>query len=153
STSSRPMDLQYGSEHEAFRSHLREFLAAAWSAGADVAAFRSRAIEAGYLYRSIPRRFGGSQQGSDIIKARIITEEFERADAPGEVKGSGVQMLVPTLLERGEEWQKAHFIPKTLSGEYRWAQGFSEPGAGSDLASLRTRAELRDGKWVINGQK
>ena len=62
-------------------------------------------------------------------------------------------MLVPTLLDRGEEWQKQRFIPRTLTGEYRWAQGYSEPGSGSDLASLRTRGELVDDEWVINGQK
>jgi alkylation response protein AidB-like acyl-CoA dehydrogenase len=105
------------------------------------------------LYRGIPTKFGGSEQPADALKARIIAEEFARTKAPTEIKGNGVQMLVPTLLECGEEWQKEQFIPKTLTGEYRWAQGFSEPGAGSDLASLRTRAELRDGQWVINGQK
>ncbi len=110
-------------------------------------------MAAGYLYRNIPKRFGGAEQAPDLIRARIIAEEFARAKAPTEVKGSGVQMLVPTLLERGEPWQQERFIPKTLSGEYKWAQGYSEPGSGSDLASLRTRGELKDGHWVINGQK
>jgi alkylation response protein AidB-like acyl-CoA dehydrogenase len=85
--------------------------------------------------------------------ARIISEEFGRRKAPAERKGNGVQMLVPTLLERGEEWQRERFVARTLAGEYRWAQGFSEPGSGSDLASLTTRAELGNGAWVINGQK
>ena len=147
------MDLRYGPEHDEFRAGVREFLAQSWAKGADLAEFRRKAVAAGYLYRGIPKRFGGSEQASDILKARIITEEFARAKAPMEVKGNGVQMLVPTLLECGEEWQKEQFVPKTLTGEFRWAQGFSEPGAGSDLASLRTRAELRDGQWVINGQK
>jgi alkylation response protein AidB-like acyl-CoA dehydrogenase len=62
-------------------------------------------------------------------------------------------MVVPTLLEVGEEWQKEMFIEKTVRGQYRWAQGYSEPGSGSDLASLRTKAELVGGEWVINGQK
>lgn len=147
------MDLRVELEHEAYRAEVRSFLAAEWRRGEDVAGFRRRAIEAGYLYRGIPRRFGGSEQAPDIIRARIIAEEFARAKAPGEIKGNGVQMLVPTLLERGEEWQKEKFIARTLAGEIRWAQGFSEPGAGSDLASLRTRGELRDGRWIINGQK
>ncbi|HSV84670.1 MAG TPA: acyl-CoA dehydrogenase family protein [Ramlibacter sp.] len=147
------MDLQYGPEHDAFRAGLQTFLREHWQPGGDVAAFRRKAVEAGYLYRTIPRKYGGSEQAPDILRARIIAEEFERARAPGEIKGNGVQMLVPTLLERGEEWQKEQFVPKTLAGEYRWAQGFSEPGSGSDLASLRTRAELRGGQWVINGQK
>ncbi|MFM0394923.1 acyl-CoA dehydrogenase family protein [Paraburkholderia phytofirmans] len=147
------MDLRYGAEHEQFRVVVRDFLARCWTKGGDAAEFRQKAVAAGYLYRGIPKRFGGSEQPSEILKARIITEEFARARAPMEVKGNGVQMLVPTLLECGEEWQKEQFVPKTLTGEYRWAQGFSEPGAGSDLASLRTRAELRSGQWVINGQK
>ena len=147
------MDLRYGPEHDAFRDEVRTFLAAEWKEQVDVGAFRRKATEAGYLYRTIPRRYGGSEQPPDILKARIIAEEFARSKAPAEIKGNGVQMLVPTLLERGAEWQKERFIAKTIKGEYRWAQGFSEPSAGSDLASLRTRGELRDGQWVINGQK
>jgi alkylation response protein AidB-like acyl-CoA dehydrogenase len=147
------VDLKYEPEHDVFRAEVRDFLGREWGEGADVAAFRRKAVEAGYLYRSVPKRYGGSEQPPDILRARIIAEEFARARAPAEVKGNGVQMLVPTLLERGEEWQKERFIPKTLTGEYRWAQGYSEPGSGSDLASLRTRAKLRDGQWQINGQK
>jgi alkylation response protein AidB-like acyl-CoA dehydrogenase len=147
------MDLSFGPEHEAFRAQVRAFLSESWRKGGDARAFRAEATSRGYLYRTIPKRYGGSEQPADILKARIISEEFGAAGAPTEIKGNGVQMLVPTLLERGEDWQKERFIAKTLSGEYRWAQGFSEPGAGSDLASLRTRAELVDGKWVINGQK
>lgn len=147
------MDLGYGAEHAAFREDLRAFLQKEWRRGTDVKEFRRKAVEAGYLYRNIPRRFGGSEQAPDILRARIIAEEFVQAKAPMEIKGNGVQMLVPTLLERGEDWQKERFVAKTLQGEYRWAQGFSEPGSGSDLASLRTKAELKDGQWVINGQK
>ncbi len=147
------MELNYGPEHDEYREQVRDFLRSEWKEGANVAEFRQKAIDAGYLYRGIPKRFGGSEQPSDVIRARIIAEEFATAKAPGEIKGNGVQMLVPTLLERGAEWQKERFIAKTLTGEYRWAQGFSEPGSGSDLASLRTRGELRDGQWVINGQK
>ena len=147
------MELNYGSEHGEYREQVRDFLRCEWKEGSNVAELRQKAIGAGYLYRGIPKRFGGSEQPSDVIRARIIAEEFAAAKAPGEIKGNGVQMLVPTLLERGTEWQKERFVPKTLTGEYRWAQGFSEPGSGSDLASLRTRGELRDGQWVINGQK
>ena len=133
------MDLAYALEDQAFRDGLRSFLAREWAAGSDVAEFRRKAVDAGYLYRGIPKRYGGAEQPADILKARIIAEEFGRAKAPVEVRGNGVQMLVPTLLERGAEWQREKFIPGTLSGKLRWAQGFSEPGAGSDLASLRTR--------------
>jgi alkylation response protein AidB-like acyl-CoA dehydrogenase len=147
------MDLHYGPEHDTFREEVQAFLRAAWKPGDDAKAFRRKAVEAGYLYRSIPRKYGGSEQAPDILKARIIADAFEVARAPMELKGNGVQMLVPTLLERGEEWQREQFVRKTLEGEYKWAQGFSEPGAGSDLASLRTRGELRGDQWVINGQK
>ena len=67
--------------------------------------------------------------------------------------GQGIDMLVPTLLELGTEEQKQKYIKKTLHGEIIWCQGYSEPNAGSDLASLQTKAELIDGKWIINGQK
>ncbi|MFU2325054.1 acyl-CoA dehydrogenase family protein [Pseudomonas sp. NFX98] len=147
------MELNYGAEHDAFRAQVRDFVCTHWKHGSDTTLFRQKAIAQGYLYRGIPKQYGGSEQPSDPIKARIIAEEFAAAKAPAEIRGNGVQMLVPTLLERGAEWQKERFIAKTLSGEYRWAQGFSEPGSGSDLASLRTRGELREGQWVINGQK
>ena len=147
------IDLKFGPEHEAFRDEVRAFLAAEWYEGRDVVEFRQAAVAAGLFYRSIPRKYGGSEQTPDSIKASIIASELARVKAPGELKGNGIQMLVPTLLERGADWQKEMFIPRTLSGEFRWAQGYSEPGSGSDLASLRTKGELVDGKWEINGQK
>src|SRR5207253_1690363 len=110
-------------------------------------AFRLLAIERGYLYRHVPRRYGGSEQPADPLKSAIIADEFRRARAPYEIMGQGPSMLVPTLLEHGTETQKERFIRDTLLGTLRWCQGYSEPGAGSDLASLRTRAVLEDGHW------
>lgn len=155
------MDLSYGHAAEAFRQDIRTFLKANWQPqSADrkdlksyISIFRKSATKAGYLYRAIPKAWGGSEQAPDVIKAQVIREEFARARAPMEVPGNGMNMLVPTLLERGTEEQKALFIPKTMSGDYVWGQGYSEPGTGSDLASVRTRAELVGDKWVINGQK
>lgn len=156
------MDLRYSQEYEAYRQELRDFLSGHWPPSGEVAAlkrrlqeawFRARAVEAGYLYRSVPSAYGGSQQPADVLKAQIIREEFSRARAPGEIPGVGTAMLVPTLLECGSEEQKQFFIAKTLTGEYLWAQGYSEPNAGSDLASLKTRGELVNDEWVINGQK
>lgn len=147
------MDLSYGERYEQLRADIRDFLAAAWTKGADKAAFREAAIARGYLYRSVPRRYGGSEQPADPLAAQVIREEFARARAPGELRGIGPQMLVPTLLDHGTEAQKARFIPPTIRGEILWCQGYSEPSAGSDLAALRTRAELRGGRWIINGQK
>ncbi|MGH1420506.1 MAG: acyl-CoA dehydrogenase family protein [Hyphomonas sp.] len=155
------MDLSYGDAAETFRKEVRTFLKQNWmpkdvdrsAMSAYVAKFRLLATDAGYLYRAIPKAFGGSEQPADVIRAQVIREEFARARAPMEVSGNGMNMLVPTLLERGTQKQKDLFIRPTMAGEYIWGQGYSEPGTGSDLASVRTKGELRDGKWIINGQK
>ena len=156
------MDLSYGEEYEKFRTDVRAFLEANWPPSGDeaelpraegAARFRDRATEGGFLRRGIPKEFGGSEQPPDEIEANIIREEFSRAHAPMDVRGIGTMMLVPTLLERGNQWQKEKFVEGTVKGEIRWCQGYSEPGAGSDLASLQTRA-VRDGdEYVITGQK
>lgn len=158
------MDLSYGEAAEAYRGEVRAFLASHWPPAADlrgadlrqfVREFRSEATGQGYLYRAIPKQYGGSEQPVDVIRAQVIREEFARARAPMEVGGNGMNMTVPTLLEKGTDEQKELFIRKTLEGDYVWGQGYSEPGAGSDLASVRTKGELSaDGsKWIINGQK
>lgn len=158
------MDLSYGAAAEAFRTEVRAFLSLHWpppsdARGADLKAFirtfRALATAEGYLYRAIPKIYGGSEQPVDVIKAQVIREEFARARAPMEVGGNGMNMTVPTLLEKGTEEQKDLFIRKTVEGDYIWGQGYSEPGSGSDLASVRTKGELSaDGsKWIINGQK
>jgi alkylation response protein AidB-like acyl-CoA dehydrogenase len=155
------MDLSFGPENEAFRETVRAFLREHWKpAGVErselgdyLKAFRVRATEAGYLYRGIPKRYGGSEQAPDVLKAQVIRDEFARVRAPMEVPGNGMNMLVPTLLDRGEDWQREKFIPPTVAGEIQWAQGYSEPGSGSDLASVRTRGVLEGDKWLISGQK
>ncbi|MEM8935337.1 MAG: acyl-CoA dehydrogenase family protein, partial [Pseudomonadota bacterium] len=155
------MNLNYGEAAETLRTEVRAFLEQNWAPKADHAidagsytrSFRRRATEAGYLYRAVPKEFGGSEQTPDPILAQVIREEFTCAKAPMEVGGNGMSMLVPTLLESGTQAQKEFFIPPTVTGEFVWGQGYSEPGAGSDLASIRTRGELRGDKWIINGQK
>jgi alkylation response protein AidB-like acyl-CoA dehydrogenase len=156
------MDLSYGPEYEAFRGEVRRFLEANWPPqGAEAKLqrpegkrrFREKAVAAGYLLRWIPKAYGGSEQPNDALKASVIREEFSRVRAPQEPRGIGMMMLVPTLLEKGAEWQKQQFVPKTAMDEYHWCQGYSEPGSGSDLASLKTRAELVGDEWVIHGQK
>ncbi len=156
------MELGYGTQHEAFREQVCAFLRGHWppretdaasASPEQIRSFRRAAIDAGYLYRNIPRRYGGSEQEPDILAAQIIREEFSAVRAPTELTGQGPQMLAPTLLERGSEWQKEHFVRKAIEGEHIWCQGYSEPGAGSDLASLRTTGVLQDGEWVITGQK
>ncbi|RMF21894.1 MAG: acyl-CoA dehydrogenase [Deltaproteobacteria bacterium] len=165
------MDLRYSEEYEAFRAEVRAFLDEHWTAEDRAAAgdeqliggitkpsereteFRLKAIERGYLYRDVPRAYGGSEQPFDPLKSAIIREEFKRAKAPREMYGQGPSMLVPTLLEHGTEEQKQRFVRDTILGRLLWCQGYSEPNAGSDLASLRTKAELDGDEWVVNGQK
>ncbi len=152
------MDLSYGPEYEEYRNQLRSFLADNWPPqGSDgrgarreeLIEFRAKGIEAGYLARGIPKVYGGSEQPADVLKASIIDEEFARARAPMDRAG----IITPTILEHGSEWQKQKFIRPTLLGEIIWCQGYSEPGSGSDLASVQTRAELVGDEWVINGSK
>jgi len=156
------MDLSYGKEYDEFRERVQAFLKAEWppkgSEGRfptkeETGQFRDRATEQGYLRRSIPKQYGGSEQPPDEIQGAILREEFTRARAPMDPPGIGTMMLVPTLLERGEEWQKEKFVPPTTRGDINWCQGYSEPGSGSDLASLATRGVLSGDEWIINGQK
>ena len=153
------MELGFGTEYDSFRQEVREFITAHWppadgnlKSRENEREFVVAAIERGYMHRAIPKRFGGSEQEPDIAKAEIIREELTKARAPaGRIPGNG--LVVPTLLEWGTEEQKKRFISATLRGDIIWAQGFSEPNAGSDLAALRTKAELIGDKWIINGQK
>ena len=154
------MDLSYGEEVEAFRGEVKAFLAANWPPKDDgkskeeqARAFRREAIGAGYLNRHIPKKYGGSEQEPDSMKGTVISEEFAQARAPMEPRGIGTMMLVPTLLERGEEWMKDKWVQATIEGDITWCQGYSEPGSGSDLASLKTKGEIVGDEWVINGQK
>ncbi|MBD3759616.1 acyl-CoA dehydrogenase family protein [Rhizorhabdus sp.] len=152
------MNLVYTSEQIAFRDAIRAFLASCWDRGrakdaAFVDQFRIFAVEAGYIYRAVPKVYGGAEQEPDVVRAQIIREEFGKVRAPLEVPGNGVALLVPTLLEWGTAAQKEMFIEPTVRGRFRWAQGYSEPGAGSDLASLSSRATLEPDGWRINGQK
>jgi alkylation response protein AidB-like acyl-CoA dehydrogenase len=155
------MDLSYSPEHQAFRDEVRAFLEAhrhlAPPSGGPrderARAWQRLLIEHGYTARTIPREYGGGGHAPDILKARIIAEAFAEARVSPGLGGQGISMLVPTLLEVGTEEQKRRFIPPTLSGEMIWCQGYSEPGAGSDLASLRTSAVLDGDHWVVNGQK
>ncbi len=157
------MDLAYGPEYQAYRQQVRDFLESSkehWplrsglgKPNAELRRWQSMLIERGYTARTIPKEYGGYGGEPDILKSRITAEEFTRAGAPGGLAGQGVSMLVPTLLDMGTDEQKQQWIPKTLSGEVLWCQGYSEPGAGSDLASLQTRATEDGDDFIINGQK
>ncbi|THD78516.1 MAG: acyl-CoA dehydrogenase [Phenylobacterium sp.] len=152
------MDLTLTPEMAAFRDEVRAFLAAHaddYVAGApkDPRAWQRLLIEHGYAARTIPRAYGGYGAEPDILKGRIIAEAFIAAGAPRGMAGQGISMLVPTLLEVGSEEQKTRWIAPTLRGEILWCQGYSEPDAGSDLASLKTHAVEDGDDFLIRGSK
>ena len=152
------MDLTLTPEMAAFRDEVRGFLEAhrddyANGVPKDVKAWQKLLIEHGYAARTIPREYGGYGAEPDILRGRIIAEEFIRAGAPRGIANQGVSMLVPTLLEVGSEQQKRQWIGPTLRGEVVWCQGYSEPGAGSDLASLQTKAVEDGDDFLISGSK
>jgi alkylation response protein AidB-like acyl-CoA dehydrogenase len=160
------MNPRYSAEAEAYRQKVQAFLAeklpAAWAGlgtleGEPLARFvdewRHTLYEAGYLAPGWPVQYGGA--GLSALEQVIIAEEFARAGVPtgGPNDAFGIQMLGNTLLLCGSEQQKSHYLPRILSGEDRWCQGYSEPNAGSDLANLSLRAERDGDQWVLNGQK
>lgn len=98
-----------------------------------------------------PKEYGG--RGCDLIEWLIFEEEYWRANAPMRVNQNGIFLLGPTLMEFGTEEQKKRFLPRMASGEEVWAQGWSEPGAGSDMAAIRCTAIADGDSYVINGQK
>ena len=115
--------------------------------------WQKKLIDNGYAARTIPKKYGGYGAQSDVLKSRIIAEEFSKANMPMGMANQGISMLVPTLLELGSDDQKNAWIKKTISGEVIWCQCYSEPGSGSDLASLQTKAIVDGDDFIINGQK
>ena len=155
------MDLSFGTEYDEFRTEIKQFIASsgdkspkqAGMGNTEAIAWQKILIDNGYAARTVPAKYGGFGAEPDIIKSRIISEEFSNAQISPGLGGQGISMLTPVLLEMGTEQQKQQFIKPTIQGEMIWCQGYSEPGAGSDLASLTTKAELDGDEWVINGQK
>ncbi|MBC7169093.1 acyl-CoA dehydrogenase family protein, partial [Phenylobacterium sp.] len=117
----------------------------------DAKAWKQRMGEKGWGTPTWPAQYGGG--GLSPAEARVLAEEMKAIGAYNPIGGMGVMMFGPTLLEYGTEAQKQRHIPPIVRGELRWCQGFSEPGAGSDLASLSTRAEDKGDHWLVNGQK
>jgi alkylation response protein AidB-like acyl-CoA dehydrogenase len=113
--------------------------------------WQRRLYDAGYLGISWPAEYGG--QGRTIIESAILNEEMARVRAPAPLNELGLSMGGPTILEHGTEAQKKRFVKKILTCEEVWCQGFSEPGSGSDLAALGTRATPDGDEFVVNGQK
>jgi alkylation response protein AidB-like acyl-CoA dehydrogenase len=156
------MDLNYTPEQEVFRAEARQWLAEntptkpldSFDTESGFAAHREweRTLAAGnWGMVTWPEAFGG--RGCDLIQWLIFEEEYYRAGAPGRVNQNGIFLLGPTLMEYGSEEQKARFLPAMASGKEIWAQGWSEPNAGSDMAAIRCRADRDGDTYVINGQK
>ncbi len=161
------MDLSYSPEEEAFRERVRKFLrenlplgwaesgVGARPAGMSQLDFlrdwQRRLYDNGFLGMAWPKEYGG--QGASQIEMAIYNEESARVRAPGALNAIGLSMVGPTIISHGTPEQKARFLPKILSAEEIWCQGYSEPNAGSDVASLQTKAELKGDEFVVNGQK
>ncbi|MEO6043523.1 MAG: acyl-CoA dehydrogenase family protein [Tepidiformaceae bacterium] len=113
--------------------------------------WRDKVVKKGWIAPSWPTRYGGADMS--VVDQFVMNEEFAESGVPGNLGGFGVMMIGPTIIEHGTEEQKSHHLGRIVRGEVIWCQGYSEPGAGSDLASLQTRG-VRDGDdYVINGQK
>jgi alkylation response protein AidB-like acyl-CoA dehydrogenase len=144
-------------EEAAFRAELRAWLEE-HNPGLDglpdteaKKAWSRKIYDAGYAGLTWPKEYGG--RGASYSHQAIMLEEWARAEAPGPLGVIGLGMAGPTIIVHGTEEQKQRYLENILSGEEIWCQGFSEPGAGSDLSAVRTSAELRDGHFVVNGQK
>lgn len=159
------MDLTYPPEAETFRKEIRawleDHLPEGWfDEGFEMTPEEKKAFneqwtaklfEGGWICATWPKEYGG--KGLSTIEGVVLAEEFARAKAPMRADFFGDTLVGPTILMNGTEEQKKYFLPKILDGTMRWCQGFSEPDSGSDLASLKTTAELDGDEWVINGQK
>jgi alkylation response protein AidB-like acyl-CoA dehydrogenase len=156
------MDLTYTAEQEAFRKEARSWLEANVPAEPLPSFDTKEGFEAhrawekqlhagGFAMVPWPVEYGG--RGADLLEWLIFEEEYYRAGAPGRVNQNGIFLLGPTIMEYGTPEQKARFLPTMASSEEVWAQGWSEPNAGSDMANIQTTA-IQDGdEYVINGQK
>ena len=159
------MDLTYPPEAEAFRLEIRTWLKdnlpQGWfDEGVELTAeqrsefartWNEKLNEGGLICASWPTEYGG--KGLSTLEQVVLTEEFAAASAPLRADFFGDTLVGPTILHWGTEEQKHEFLPGIMSGQISWCQGFSEPNAGSDLASLTTRADLDGDEWIINGQK
>jgi len=162
------MDLAYTVEEEAFRQQVRDWLQENLPEGYDpdeyfstpdidekvrvALAWQKKLHAGGWAGLSWPREYGG--RGATVIEQHIFNQELGRVRAPmTAINFIGVAMVAPTIMHWGSEAQKRRYLPAILSSEDIWCQGFSEPGAGSDLASLSTQAVDQGDHYLVNGQK
>src|SRR6202020_3197678 len=156
------MDLQFDDETLTFQQEVRDFLSSHRDAfpthSYDTAAgfeqhrrWDKILFDAGLSVITWPKKFGG--RDAPLLHWVVFEEEYFRARPPGRASANGTSMLAPTLFSHGTEEQLDRILPKMASGEQIWAQAWSEPESGSDLASLRSTATQTDGGWLLNGQK
>src|SRR4051794_35635975 len=156
------MQLRATAEERALQDEVRSFLAQAPQVGAALPRalddrmtvlreWQASCYAAGFVGRAWPSEFGGG--GRPPVEQIVVDQEFAAAGAPEFINVVGLDVLGPSLLRFGTDEQRRRYIPPILSAEEIWCQGFSEPDAGSDLASLRTRAVERDDHFVLSGQK
>jgi len=156
------MDLTYTRENEAFRHEVREWLESHVPAEPLASFDTSEGFEAhrqwehtlnegGWAMVPWPVEYGG--RGANLLEWLIFEEEYYRAGAPGRVNQNGIFLLGPTIMEYGTPEQRARFLPPMASSEEVWAQGWSEPNAGSDMANIQATAIADGDDYVINGQK
>ena len=150
------MDLSYSSEDLAFREATRRWLEANVPQGEPATlearrAWHRQLYDAGYVGMGWPVPYGG--RGATPLEQAIVADEMARAGAPAPINPLGIAIVGPTIIVHGTEAQKRRYLRKILTAEELWCQLYSEPNAGSDLASLRTRAEDRGDHFVVNGQK
>ncbi|MFE4649033.1 acyl-CoA dehydrogenase family protein [Streptomyces sp. NPDC056707] len=156
------MDLTFTSDQDAFRAEARQWLRAhvpaeplpSLETAEGFAAHReweARLYADRWSVVSWPAAYGG--RGADIFKWLIFEEEYYAAGGPGRVSQNGINLLAPTLFDHATDEQRARVLPPMASGAVIWAQAWSEPESGSDLASLRSRAVRTDGGWLLSGQK
>src|SRR5690606_32063905 len=139
------------SEAEQVRAEVRAWLAEHWDPDLPLLEWRERLVASGWAAPSWPRRWFG--RGLPEWAERVVGDELAAADAVGRPPGIAPSLAAATILEHGPDHLRARFLRPLLTGGETWAQLFSEPGAGSDLAGLTTRAVLDGDRWVVNGQK
>ncbi|MCZ6712406.1 MAG: acyl-CoA dehydrogenase [Deltaproteobacteria bacterium] len=162
------MDLHFTPEQERFRKQLRAWLEQNLPPGWGTPAYREpdsaeehaafgrawqrKLHEGGWAGLTWPKEYGG--RDASVIEAMIWSEEYARVQGPDIINlGVGIGLVGPTLMTHGSAWQKERLLPRILRGDDVWCQGFSEPDAGSDLAAVRTRGEVRGDEIIVTGQK
>ncbi len=160
------MDLSFTAEEELYRARVRAFLKENLPQGWGTPGYelprglalvellrdwQRRMLQHGFVAMAWPKEYGG--QGASAVEMAIFNEECARVRAPGALNSLAISQVGPTIIQHGTDAQKRRYLPAIVSADEIWCQGFSEPNAGSDLASLRTRVELAGDEFIVNGQK